>query len=63
MSTDVTDTKKTGSQRFGCPSTRIVFLCGLAVLFALLALLAWRFDQTVSTLLHLSEGDQGSLLL
>jgi 4-amino-4-deoxy-L-arabinose transferase-like glycosyltransferase/membrane-associated phospholipid phosphatase len=62
MNKDVTDTKKIGSKRSWSPSRWIVCLCGLAVLFGLLALLAWRFDQTVSTSLHLSESDQGSFL-
>jgi 4-amino-4-deoxy-L-arabinose transferase-like glycosyltransferase/membrane-associated phospholipid phosphatase len=63
MNKDVTDTKKTGSQRSWYPSRWIVFLCGLAVLFGLLALLVWRFDHTVRSLLHLSDSNQISLLL
>jgi 4-amino-4-deoxy-L-arabinose transferase-like glycosyltransferase/membrane-associated phospholipid phosphatase len=62
MNKDVTDTKKIGSKRSWSPSPRIVCLCGLAVLFGLLALLVWRFDQTVSSSLHLSESDQVSFL-
>ncbi len=62
MNKDVTDTKKTGSKRSWSPSRWIVCLCGLAVLFGLLALLVWRFDQTVSSSLHLSESDQVSFL-
>ena len=48
--------KKTGSRR-------TVYLCGLAVAAGLLALLAWPFDQTLSSLLRLSGREQGSLLL
>ena len=48
--------KKTGSRR-------TVYLCGLAVAAGLLALLAWPFDQTLSSLLRLSGRGQGSLLL
>jgi 4-amino-4-deoxy-L-arabinose transferase-like glycosyltransferase/membrane-associated phospholipid phosphatase len=62
MNKDVTDTKKIGSHWSGYSSRWIVCLCGLAVLFGLLALLAWRFDQTVSSLLQLSESDQVSFL-
>jgi 4-amino-4-deoxy-L-arabinose transferase-like glycosyltransferase/membrane-associated phospholipid phosphatase len=65
MSNDVSDIKKTGSRRSWSPSRPIVYLCGFAAVFGLLALLVWPLDQTVGQLLRLSgrdHRDQVSLL-